>query len=191
MTTVILFDCFGVLVQSSLEKFYDVYFKDDEEKRQRADRFDQATSRGTISYQEYVAELSLLADISARDVSKVLDNTPVNTSLLAFIRDNLAPQYRIGMLSNAADNWLDELFDADDRALFEHTVLSYQVGFAKPDPRIYRLAAERFSVEPEQCLFVDDIARYCDAAHDVGMQALQYRNFSQFQQDILAILGAR
>lgn len=139
MIKVILFDCFGVLVGSSLEAFYD---------------------------------------------------TPVNTPLIEFIRDTLKPKYRIGMLSNAADNWLDELFSADDQALFEHAVLSYQVGLAKPDPGIYNAAVERFGVEPEQCLFVDDKERNCDAARGVGMQALTYKNFSQFQRDISHVLGS-
>jgi FMN phosphatase YigB (HAD superfamily) len=37
-------------------------------------------------------------------------------------------------------------------------------------------------------VFIDDIARYCDGARDVGMQVIQYEAFEQFQTDISAVL---
>jgi putative hydrolase of the HAD superfamily len=37
-------------------------------------------------------------------------------------------------------------------------VISSQVGLRKPDPAIYRLAAEKLAVPPERIVFVDDIA---------------------------------
>ncbi|HSJ49732.1 MAG TPA: HAD family hydrolase [Actinomycetota bacterium] len=48
-------------------------------------------------------------------------------------------------------------------------VLSYEIGSAKPDPAIYRAALERLGVEPEEAVFVDDQAAYCDGAARVGI----------------------
>ena len=44
----------------------------------------------------------------------------------------------------------------------------------KPDPRIYRLAAERLGIDAEGCLFVDDQPGNVDGARAVGMQALWF-----------------
>ncbi|MCT2585392.1 HAD-IA family hydrolase [Actinophytocola gossypii] len=44
-----------------------------------------------------------------------------------------------------------------------------RVGFAKPDPRIYRAAAELAGVAVERCLFVDDSAENVAAAGALGM----------------------
>ena len=44
----------------------------------------------------------------------------------------------------------------------------------KPDPRIYRLAAERLGVDAEDCLFVDDQPGNVDGARAVGMPALWF-----------------
>jgi putative hydrolase of the HAD superfamily len=44
----------------------------------------------------------------------------------------------------------------------------------KPDPRIYRLAAERLGVDAEDCLFVDDQPGNVEGARAVGMQALWF-----------------
>jgi len=44
----------------------------------------------------------------------------------------------------------------------------------KPDPRIYRLAAERLGVDAEDCLFVDDQPGNVQGAQAVGMAALWF-----------------
>jgi putative hydrolase of the HAD superfamily len=59
------------------------------------------------------------------------------------------------------------------RGLFEATVFSCQVGLAKPDPRIYRLACEQLGVEPAEALFVGDGANdELAGAERVGMRAV-------------------
>ena len=40
--------------------------------------------------------------------------------------------------------------------LFDVAVLSFDVGMAKPDPRIYELATERLGVAANDCLYVGD-----------------------------------
>lgn len=51
-------------------------------------------------------------------------------------------------------------------------VLSFEAGVAKPDPGIYLAALEAVGARPEEALFVDDQARYCDGAVALGMDAL-------------------
>ncbi|MFJ4972390.1 HAD-IA family hydrolase [Streptomyces sp. NPDC088755] len=46
---------------------------------------------------------------------------------------------------------------------------------AKPDPAIYRIAAERAGVPVERCLFVDDRQENIDAATALGMTGVLYR----------------
>ena len=50
-------------------------------------------------------------------------------------------------------------------------VLSFEVGVAKPDAGIYLTALERLRVAPDEAVFVDDQAAYCDGAMRVGMSA--------------------
>lgn len=51
-------------------------------------------------------------------------------------------------------------------------ILSFEVGAAKPSPEIYRAALDRLNVEPENALFVDDQAAYCDGAAALGIQTV-------------------
>lgn len=51
-------------------------------------------------------------------------------------------------------------------------VLSFEARVAKPDPGIYLRALEAVGARPDEALFVDDQARYCDGAVALGMDAL-------------------
>ena len=179
MVKAVIFDCFGVLVRSSLEPFFAEYFSDNAEKMAAAHEVDRAASAGEINYDTFAQQLADLAGIPVELAHEKLNQTPPNEPLLAYIRDELKPHYKIGFLSNASDNWLGSLFTPDQQTLFDDAVLSYQHRLAKPDARIYELAAERLGVAPTECVFVDDLAPYCEGARAVGMQAVQYKTYDQ------------
>ena len=80
------------------------------------------------------------------------------------------------------------MFTQEDLELFDDFVLSYEVKMTKPDPGIFELAASRLEVEPTECLFIDDIERYCIGAKDVGMHAINYKNFGQMCSEMEQIL---
>lgn len=60
--------------------------------------------------------------------------------------------------------------------LIDEAVFSCDVGLRKPDPRIYRLTAERLGVRPEECLFVGDGgSQELSGALEVGMHPVLIR----------------
>jgi putative hydrolase of the HAD superfamily len=80
---------------------------------------------------------------------------------------------RTGLISNtwgplAASDSLTDLFDSEVRSGDE--------GLRKPDPEIYRLAAERLGVATAECVFVDDIPANVEGARAVGMWAILHRD---------------
>ncbi len=80
---------------------------------------------------------------------------------------------RTGLLSNS---WGEGIYPFDRlEQHFDDLVLSGRVGLRKPDPAIYRLAAERLGVEVEACVFVDDLERNVEAATELGMVGVQHR----------------
>jgi putative hydrolase of the HAD superfamily len=50
-------------------------------------------------------------------------------------------------------------------------VLSFEVGVAKPDPGIYRAALDALAARPEEAVFVDDQAAYCEGAEAIGIRS--------------------
>lgn len=64
--------------------------------------------------------------------------------------------YRVGLVSNWGPTGDDVLDQTGLRPFVETVVFSYACGKLKPDPGIFRLAAERLGVEPAECLMVGD-----------------------------------
>jgi HAD superfamily hydrolase (TIGR01509 family) len=114
----------------------------------------------------------------------MIENNIPDDSLFDYIARELKPKYKIGLLSNAADNWLDELFSPPQVALFDAVALSYHVGYIKPEPEIYLEIARQLAVDPSECLFIDDNLRYCVGARQVGMTAIHHRGSGDLSHQI-------
>lgn len=76
---------------------------------------------------------------------------------------------RVGLLSNCSSDVPGVFAETALAALVDDAVFSCDVGLAKPDRRIFLLAADRLGVDPEDCLFVDDREENLEAARRVGM----------------------
>lgn len=138
----------------------------------------QTASRGEINvgmHWEAVREtLGIQPGAMAGFLEQYWSADDVNWKLLDYIR-SLHPRYKVGLLSNAWDDLrqtLHKRWNID--GLFDELVISAEVKLVKPDPRIFRLALERLSVQPAEAVFIDDIAENVEAAQKEGLVAFQY-----------------
>ena len=89
---------------------------------------------------------------------------------------SVKPTHRTAILSNADATLEERLRDGPGiYELFDAVIASAAVGLAKPDHRIYRLAADRLGLPADECVFVDDAEPNVTAAREVGMAAVHYR----------------
>jgi putative hydrolase of the HAD superfamily len=86
------------------------------------------------------------------------------------------------LVSNATLRLEDDLTTLGLADLADEVVNSARVGLAKPDPRIYRLAADLAGTRPERCLFVDDTEGNVEAAAALGMQTLHFRTAADLER---------
>ncbi|HEX4703266.1 MAG TPA: HAD-IA family hydrolase [Pseudonocardiaceae bacterium] len=91
---------------------------------------------------------------------------------------------RTALLSNT-----DGLESTTDTTLFDAVILSGEVGFGKPDVRIYLLAAKRIGLPPEQCVFVDDIASNVHGAVRAGMVGVHHHDVAATLAELTALFG--
>jgi putative hydrolase of the HAD superfamily len=91
-----------------------------------------------------------------------------DTALLARLR-RLHGRARIAVVSNAWPGIRASIADAGLPDCTDAIVLSCEVGCAKPDPRIYRIALDRIGADPAEALFIDDTPGHVDAALALGM----------------------
>ena len=92
------------------------------------------------------------------------------------LAQQLAARYDVGVLSNATPRLESELNDYHKLSgVFRVIVNSSRVGVAKPDERIYRLAAERMDVEPSACVHIDDLAHNVEGARRAGFYGIHHK----------------
>jgi len=112
----------------------------------------------------------------------------VNTELIEYGR-RLRPRYRTGIVSNSfvgAREREQAAYGFED--LVEEIVYSHEVGFSKPDPRIYALICTRLNVPPEEMVFVDDSDVCVAGARDAGIHAIRYQSSAQTIAEIEKLL---
>ena len=107
--------------------------------------------------------------------------------------ERLRPPYRTAVLSNADNTLMARLSDEHRiHHLFDDIICSADVGMAKPEPKIYALAAQRLGLPPEACVFIDDLEVNVQAARDAGMHGVCFRiDLGHALEEQLGELGVR
>ena len=187
MIKAVIFDCFGVLVTDGWLPFKEHYFGTDNTLRTQATELNALTDAGVRSYDDFLTGIAKLAGISKAEAQQQISSNVPNEQLLNFVA-TLKPSYKIGILSNAGANFLSTFFSSEQLQLFDAICLSYQTGFIKPAPQAYVDIAKKLNVPLEACVFVDDQARFCTSAQEVGMQTVHYKNFDQFQAGFTSLV---
>ena len=62
---------------------------------------------------------------------------------------------------------------AEVYALFDAVLESRVLGVRKPDPRFYELACETLGVQPDECVFLDDLGVNLKPARALGMHTIK------------------
>ncbi len=186
----IIFDCFNVLVADATHRALADLQELDPAKREEFSAVTHAVDKGIITDIEAAEVQSALMGMSIEAFIALRNDGEVrNEQLITFIQ-SLKGNYKLGMVSNINSRerldsrflpgQLDELFDV--------VVPSGEVGYIKPQPEIFELAAAKLSVLPEECVFIDDIAEFCEGARVVGMQAIQFISTNQAIADLTTLI---
>ena len=184
----IIFDCFGVLT----EDVWTAFCRDLEnpEAARRAHELNHQHNRGFLSQDEFIEQVSEVTGKPYGEIETTLkEGLAKNTALLSLIAQ-LKKDFRIGLLSNIATDWITrEFLTIEEQNLFDTMVLSYEVGMTKPDPRIYVLTCERLRVAPKEALLVDDQPFYVEAARAEGLSGIVYEDVHSFRSQLNELLA--
>jgi putative hydrolase of the HAD superfamily len=153
-----------------------------------------ALERGEIPETEFVAEMERgLTEVLGRPVS--LDGFAArlhaalkpNRAMFEHYRTLRDDGLRLALLTNNVREWESawrSLLPIDE--VFELVIDSSAVGLRKPDPAIYTLTLDRLGLPADACAFVDDLEINVDAARDLGLHGVVFRDTEQ----VIAELGA-
>ena len=192
----VIFDLGGVLVDWNPEYLYEKIFPGVPEKmnfflnevctkdwnmQQDAGRtFEEGTQILLKDYPEYEKEIRLFFDRWEEMMLGEIKGTSLILNKLKSLSE---------VKLYALTNWSAETFPIAKKRFeflkhFEGIVVSGEEHTRKPYPKIYEIMLNRFGLEPQHCIFIDDSLENVEGARKLGINGLHYKNSKQLKADL-------
>lgn len=195
MTTAIIFDLGGVLIDWNPVYLYRKIFKDESEmqhflekvctsewnEEQDAGRtLKEATDHLVKEYPEHEENIRAYYDRWQEMLAG-----PIEGTVEIFKKLKASKRYKIYALTN----WSAETFPiALDRyeflGWFDGIVVSGTEKNRKPFPKFYRTLLDRYNIKEEEALFIDDNIRNVEAAKQVGIDSILFITPEQLNEEL-------
>jgi len=132
---------------------------------------------GDISTREAIEGISIRSTLNKEEITHIFN---LRSDLIFPIDQNVKvlPElkkkgFRLYFLSNFPMDIFEEVKTGYYFfKYFDGGVISAEAKVSKPDSRIYRILLDKYSLIPEECLFVDDLEINVKAAEETGMKGL-------------------
>jgi glucose-1-phosphatase len=195
---VLLFDVGGVVIDYDLDRAFRAWEPISRlslPEIRRAFKFDavyEQHERGEITAEAYFRHLSGILQLQG-DFSRIAEGW--NAIFMGEIVETrtmvqqVRQQFPCYAFTNTNDihhlTW-SAMFPQIEAA-FERVFTSYEVGFRKPEPRVFEYVAEHLEVSPEAILFFDDSAENIEAAGRSGLRVVHVRTPADVRYALLDI----
>ena len=155
------------------------------ELERRLDPIWSAGSIGAITLEQVEQRTAEALGLDESQLSAFMDDAwaeylgALNEPIAVYFA-GLRPRFKTGIVSNSFVGAREREQRAYDfESICDVIVYSHEVGWIKPDPRIYRLACTRLNVTPLEAVFVDDLQGGVDGAISIGMRAIKFEHNDQ------------
>jgi 2-haloacid dehalogenase len=184
---VFIFDMAGVLVQWDADVLYDPIFQESGKDKELF--FDQilgediqtAISSGqpisnlldglVLKFPDWQKEIRAYWDRWEEMIVGAIEGT------VSVVEELKERGHRVYVLGNWGREELDRARpNFKFLELFDDILLSGDCGILKPNPQIFEIAEQRFTLTPENTVFVDDRAENVQAAIDKGWNGIVFEN---------------
>jgi putative hydrolase of the HAD superfamily len=147
-----------------------------------------AFETGTLAEEEFEVQFAPFLGVAAPGlIDRLFAGSGTDEAMIDAVRRARSAGVRTGLVSNS---WGTRRYPQDLLAeLFDGVVISGEVGIRKPSPEIYALGAERIGLEPEACVFVDDLPFNLTPAAELGMAAVHHRRAEETIAELERLLA--
>ncbi len=183
--TSILFDLGGVLIDWNPRYVFKHYFENVEkmewflekicdsdwnEEQDAGRSLAEATNLKVAEFPEWETEIRAFYGRWEEMLGEAIEGT---VDILRTVRDN--PNLRLYALTN----WSAETFPIAQKRFeflqwFEGIVMSGEEKTRKPFADIYQIVIDRYGVNPQETVFIDDNLRNCQAAEAIGFNVIHF-----------------
>lgn len=140
-----------------------------------------------------IEHFNLTADknIRAEELSKAYIDSYVFYDDVSALVKQLRETYQIGLLSNLTPEMREHIRAVHEtKSLFHEEVYSCDPGVAilKPERGAYQAILSKLGKTADECLFIDDSQKNIDAAAELGMQTIIFKDKASVLKDLTTLL---
>jgi putative hydrolase of the HAD superfamily len=152
----------------------------------RRENYDKGQLSGEEYWRDILQHYGL--DRHVTDIARLIQEdveswTHINEPMIRFIKESRNQLHRLAIISNMTRDTLAFLqSQCQWLELFDELIFSCEIGYNKPDRRIYAACLSRLEMPPPECLFVDDSPANIRGAMQAGMNVIYFKSFPEFRQ---------
>jgi len=151
------------------------------------DRYSLVAS-GKMTKKEWITQTGNLIG-SAEAADKVLSHVgTLDTAMVRLVKDLTETGYKVSLLTNSPSSIHQEIKNFGLEKLFKNIFATHQIGFAKPDNKIYQYVCQKLGVDSSEIFFTDDLEENVVAANNIGMHAKLFTNQSDLEAHLVKVL---
>jgi putative hydrolase of the HAD superfamily len=138
---------------------------------------------------------ALGAEVRGRDVVQLLKGE-IRPEMVEALR-RIKGRFKTGCITNNLPaNAMGSrdggaLYVTEVMVLFDHVIESARIGLRKPDPRIYEMMTRKLSVDPNNCIYLDDLGVNLKPARAMGMTTIKVTSAAQAIAELEAATGMK
>lgn len=148
--------------------------------------------RGTVNYEDAIRIITEEYGDYAEEVRYLLYNW---VEIMTPIEDNLKllnglklKGYNLYLLSNFHREAYDRVFSKYSFfKYFDGIFISSHYGLLKPEQEIYTKMLQEFSLDPAECIFIDDTPVNISAAKELGIEGIVFTDPESLKQELIKL----
>lgn len=194
---IIVFDMGGVLIDLNIEKVLKKYFREEYCEKIASEVFygkewrdmDAGIRRSEDVIPEilpkFPEEIRPLLGEMISNFYPYMPPIPETEELVVRLKK---AGYKVYLLSNASARFFDEYQNIPALRHFDGFFISALYHILKPNKEIYEAFCNKFSLNPENCFFIDDMRANIEGAREYGMQGFVFdtRDYASLEKELNA-----
>ena len=134
---------------------------------------------GTLSQKDFVKNVkselpTKLHSVAEKICNDWVVNLPFISGMENLVKTLKNDGYSIFLLSNISKHFAERSGEIEIFEFFDGLVFSGEIGLVKPNVEIFDYILKKYSLKPEECLFIDDNPDNIAMAEKSGINALRF-----------------
>lgn len=180
MIKALLLDFYGVIQTDEVDVWAESYIAKQPELQAVFDDISRRIDLDEITLDQYYEELAAVGKLSVEELKgQLAEKVIINYPLLDLVDEVRHQGQPVAVLSNDGSSLRDYIEEHNITKHFDQIFISGEIGYMKPDERIYQHAIEELGFEPSEVIFFDDRQANVEGARRAGLQAELYSSVSQ------------